>query len=55
MTAKDQALRTNSIKSKVDKSVSLLCRLCGERQETISPVVAKCKNGCTKAVPPMAT
>ena len=44
MDAQDQALRTNSLKSKVDKrSVSPLCRTCGERAETISHVVAECK------------
>ena len=42
MAAQDQALRTNSIKSKVD-SVSPVCRLCGEREETISHKVAECK------------
>ena len=42
--AKYQALRTNSIRSKVNKqSVSPLCRLCGERKETISHVIVECK------------
>ena len=37
-------MRTNSIKSTVDKqSVSPLCVLCGEREETISHVFAECK------------
>ena len=44
MAAQDQALRTNSIKSRIDKqNVSPMCRLCGEREETISHVVAECK------------
>ena len=44
MAAQDQALRTNSIRSKIDKQeVSPMCRLCGEREETISHVVAECK------------
>ena len=44
MAAQDQALRTNAIKSRVDKAdVSPMCRLCGEREETISHVVTECK------------
>ena len=44
MAARDQALRTNSIKRKVDKqSVSSLCTLCGEREETMSHEIAEYK------------
>ena len=44
MAAQNQVLRTNNIKSKIDKqSVSPLSRLCEERAETISHVVAGCK------------
>ena len=40
----DQALRTNSIKNRIDKEdVSPMCWLCGEREETISHVTAECK------------
>ena len=42
MAPQDQALRTNSIKMKVDKqSVSPLSRLRGERDKAISHVVAQ--------------
>ncbi|XP_068738999.1 uncharacterized protein [Montipora capricornis] len=42
--AQDQALRTNSIKNRIDKEdVSPMCRLCGEREETVSHIVAECK------------
>ena len=44
MAAQDQALRTNAIKNKIDKvNISPLCRLCGERDETVAHVVAECK------------
>ena len=43
MAAQDQALRTNFIKKRIDKQdVSPMCRLCGEREETISHIVAEC-------------
>ena len=43
MAAQDQALRTNAIKSRIDKQdISPMCRLCGEREETISHIVAEC-------------
>ena len=42
--AQDQALRTNSVKSRIDKQdVSPSCRMCGERDETVGHVVAECK------------
>ena len=42
--AQDQALRTNSIKNRIDKEdVSPMCRLCAEREETVSHIVAECK------------
>ena len=43
MAAQDQALRTNYIKKITDcKDVSPMCRLCGDREETISHIVAEC-------------
>lgn len=40
----DQALRTHSIKARIDKqNISLTCRLCGERKETVSHIVAEWK------------
>ena len=42
--AQEQALRTNSVKYHVDKSIeSPLCRLCGEHTESVSHIVAECK------------
>ena len=44
MATQDQVLRTNNIKSTVDKqSISPLYRLCREREKTNSHVAAECK------------
>ena len=44
MAAQDQALRTNAIKSRIDKQdVSPVCRMCGKREESIAHVVAECE------------
>ena len=44
LAAQDQALRSNAIKSRIDKmDVSPMCRLCGEREENVSHIVAECK------------
>ena len=44
MAAQDQALRSNAIKHRIDKAkISPLCRLCGERDETVAHIVAECK------------
>ena len=41
--AQEQALRTNSIKAKIDKQqVSPKCRLCGTKKETIMYLVSDC-------------
>ena len=43
MAAEDQALSTNNVKATIDKrSISPMCRLCGEREETISHIKAEC-------------
>lgn len=43
MAAQDQALRTDVIKSCIDKQgVSPICRICGKREETIAHLVAEC-------------
>ena len=45
MAAQDQALRTNWISVMIDKrQESAMCRMCGERDETISHIVSECKN-----------
>ena len=41
MVKQDQVLRRNNIKSKLD-SVSPLCRLCRESEETISHLLTEC-------------
>ena len=41
--AQEQALRTNYVKFNIDKSVdSPLCRLCGEKGETINHIISEC-------------
>ena len=40
----EQALRTNDTKNKIDKtSENPLCRMCGERGETVLHVICECK------------
>ena len=42
--AQEQALRTNYIKNKIDKtSENPLCRMCGEKRETVQHVIGECK------------
>ena len=44
MAAQDQALRTNAIKSRIDKQdISPVCRMRGKREEAIAYVVAECE------------
>ena len=43
MAAQEQALRTKSIKHHIDKTDnSPLCRMCGEREETVAHIVSEC-------------
>ena len=43
--ARNQALRTNAIKAKVEKqNLSPLCRICGEKDESMGHMV----EGCSK-------
>ena len=43
MAAQDQALRTNAIKTKIDKTVNdSKCRLCNEKEEIVDHVVSIC-------------
>lgn len=42
--AQEQAIRTNYVKHKIDRSVeSPLCRLCGKRGETVQHVICECE------------
>ena len=42
--AQEQALRTNVVKCNIDKTGSSpLCRLCGEKNETVTHLVCGCK------------
>ena len=44
MAAQEQALRTRWVKFHIDRNEeSPMCRVCGEREETISHVVSECK------------
>ena len=44
LAVKTQALRTKWIKFKIDKTVTNpMCRLCGEREETVSHILSECK------------
>ena len=47
--AQEQALRTNSIKAKIDKHpVSPKCRLCGTKEETYMHLVSGWRRNSTK-------
>ena len=42
--AQEQALRTNYTKNKIDKTLeNPLCRICGERGETVQHIICECK------------
>ena len=42
-SAQEQSIRTNYIKYNIDKTaMSLLCRMCGTKNETISHIVSEC-------------
>ena len=43
-TAQEQALRTNYTKNKTGKTLeNVLCRMCGERGETVQHIICECK------------
>ena len=43
MAAQEQAIRTNAIKAKIDKTqAKSKCRLCGKADETVRPIVCEC-------------
>ena len=43
LAAQNNAIRTNHIKARIDKTQqNSECRLCGDRDETISPIISEC-------------
>ena len=43
MAAQEQAIRTNYVKYRIEKSRdSLTCRMCGEKWETVSHIISEC-------------
>ena len=45
MAAQERAIRTRSIKHHIDREdISPLCRICGEREETVAHLISECKN-----------
>ena len=43
IAAQDNAIKTNHIKAKIDKTQqNSKCRLCGDRDETINPIISEC-------------
>ena len=47
MAAQEQAIRTRSIRHRIDnENISPLCRLCGERDETVAHLVSECMILC---------
>ena len=43
IAAQNNAIRTNHIKARIDKTQQKSkCRLCGDRDETINPIISKC-------------
>ena len=43
IAAQDNAIRTNHIKARIDKTQqNSKCRLCGDRDETINPIISEC-------------
>ena len=43
LAAQDQAIRTRWIKKHIDKMISVNCRMCGERTETVAHIVSECQ------------
>ena len=44
MAAQEQTLRTRNIRKVIDKGkISGMCRMCGEREETVADIVSECK------------
>ena len=42
--AQEQALRTNYVKNRIDGTIdNPLCRMCGEKGETVQHIVCECK------------
>ena len=46
--AQEQELRTNYTKNKMNKTLEKsLCRMCGERRETVQDIICECKKTST--------
>ena len=44
IAAQEQALRTRNLRKVIDKEkISGMCRMCGEREETVAHIVSECK------------
>ena len=49
MEAQDNAIRTNPIEARIDKTQqNSKCRLCGDRDETINIIISECSNFAQK-------
>ena len=45
ISAQNNAVKTNHIKAQIDKSQqNSICRLCGDRDETINHIISECSN-----------
>ena len=45
MAAQEQAIRTNTIKAKIDKTQeNIKCRMCGKAEESVNHVLSECSN-----------
>ena len=51
MAVHEQALRTRFIRRNTDKKdITSLCRMCGERDETVAHIVSECSVNGTEAI-----
>ena len=51
MVAQNNAIRTNNVKAKIDKTQrNSKCRLCGDRDETITHIISECSKLAQKSI-----